>query len=64
MVESRPGGRVMSYDALMRWEWEGGTPSSARSQRDDARVEHAPQLEQSPPLRSRKPWLRLRCERR
>lgn len=26
MPESR--GRELSYDALMRWEWEGGTPSS------------------------------------
>jgi hypothetical protein len=25
----------MSYDALMRWEWEGGTPASV-SERDEA----------------------------
>lgn len=25
----------MSFDALMRWEWEGGTPASVRN-RDEA----------------------------
>jgi hypothetical protein len=26
----------MSYEALMRWEWEGGTPASV-SERDESR---------------------------
>jgi hypothetical protein len=24
----------MSYDALMRWEWEGGTPASVSERRE------------------------------
>jgi hypothetical protein len=64
MVESRPGGGATSSDALMRWEWEGGTPAAASGQREGARAEPTSPLEQSQPLReSRKSWL-LHCEQR
>ena len=68
MVESRPGGGAMSYDALMRWEWEGGAPPSASGQGEDVRVEPAhgtqPPPAQSQPLRSRTSWFRLRRQQR
>jgi hypothetical protein len=64
MAESRPGGAATSYDALMRWEWEGGTPAAASGQREGARAEPASPLEQSQPLwGSRKSGL-LHCEQR
>ena len=31
----------MSYDALMRWEWEGGTPASVIERNKAARAEPA-----------------------
>jgi hypothetical protein len=46
MVESRPRGGAVSYDALMRWEWEGGTPPSASDQGEDVDAEPASPLEQ------------------
>jgi hypothetical protein len=29
----------MSYDALMRWEWEGGTPASVSERGEATRAE-------------------------
>jgi hypothetical protein len=31
----------VSYDALMRWEWEGGTPAFASGRDEAARAEPA-----------------------
>jgi hypothetical protein len=47
----------MSYDALMRWEWEGGTPASSSGQREEVGTVSTSPLEQSQPLRSTKSWL-------
>ena len=42
----------MSYDALMRWEWEGGTPASVTDRGEEAvRAEARGEHPRRPPQR-------------
>jgi hypothetical protein len=55
----------MSHDALMRWEWEGGAPTSVREQHKPVGAKPAENAKtQLPPAGNADPTNRARPSRR